>query len=228
VKSDSSLTYWCGMLWHSHIPPSTRTNRVQRSSAPVLSAAGLFVFFASACPACAQNRSDFPLSHKGSREISIRASEIVMINTGTALLSTAAVRYGLVLTDPVGKGRLCGTFEYTVDLLPMVLMTKPSLIYGAGLAPFGAKWNFFANPRLRPYGEAVFGAVYGTSHIPPGDTKFNFTVNAGVGLTLLSRGNQELTAGFDFSRLSNAYLGPYNPNLNGVAFVIEYHWLKPK
>jgi len=45
------------------------------------------------CPACAQKRSDFSLSHKDSREIGIRASETVMINKGTALLSTAAVRY---------------------------------------------------------------------------------------------------------------------------------------
>src|SRR6516165_11258436 len=133
-NDDLALGHRCGML-RPHVARFTRTNRVLRSSATVLRAAGLFLLFASACPACAQNRSDFPLSHKGSREISIRASEIVMINTGTALLSTAAVRYGLVLTDPVGKGRLCGTFEYTVDLLPMVLMTKPSLIYGAGLAP---------------------------------------------------------------------------------------------
>jgi len=91
-NDDLALGHRCGML-RPHVARFTRTNRVLRSSATVLRAAGLFLLFASVCPACALNRSDFPLSHKHSREISIRASEIVMINRGTALLSTAAVRY---------------------------------------------------------------------------------------------------------------------------------------
>lgn len=170
--------------------------------------------------------ADYPLLHKDSYEISVRFTEPVM-NGGTLLLSTAAIRYGLVLTDPIGSGWRRGTLEYTLDWLPAIVMTKPSVVYGAGVAPFGLRWNFVGKPRLRPYAELVLGGVLSTSNIPPGNTfNINFTVNAGGGLALYTRGNQMLTAGIDLSHLSNAYLGPKNPQLNGFAFVVEWHWMK--
>ena len=150
------------------------------------------------------------------------------LSTGEALLTSAAIRYGVVLTDPFGKGRLRGTFEYTIDWLPIVLMIHPSVIYGAGIAPVGFKWNFLANPRHRPYAEVDFGGVFSTHSIPPGDSTINFTTNAGGGLTLLNRGNETLSAGFNFSHLSCGFLCSRNPNLNGVSFVLEYRWLKAK
>jgi hypothetical protein len=36
-----------------------------------------------------------------------------------------------------------------------------------------------------------------------------------------------LTAGIDFSHRSNGYLA-HNPQYNGVAFVVEYHWMRLK
>ena len=80
------------------------------------------------------------------------------------------------------KGRMRGTFEYTIDWLPVVLMTRPSVIYGFGIAPVGLKWNFLANPPHRPYAEVDFGGVLSTHSIPPGDSTINFTANAGGGL----------------------------------------------
>lgn len=172
--------------------------------------------------------ADYPLLHKNSSELSVRFSECVM-HGGPALISTAAFRYGLVLTDPIGKGWKRGTLEYTLDWLPAIVLTQPTVVYGAGVAPFGIRWNFLGKPRLHPYAELVLGGVLSTSNIPPGDTlNINFTVNTGGGLTLFTYGNQMLTAGIDFSHLSNAFLGPHNPQLNGVAIVLEYHWLTLK
>ena len=193
-----------------------------------LCAAVLSLLFVSAGLACAQNISSFPLDHKDAWEISGRASEFGVINRGGALLTSAAIRVGVVLTDPFGKGRLRGTFEYTIDWLPVVLMIHPSVIYGFGIAPVGLKWNFLANPPHRPYAEVDFGGVLSTHSIPPGDSTINFTANAGGGLTLLNRGNETLSAGFNFSHLSCGFLCSRNPNLNGVSFVLEYHWLKAK
>lgn len=215
------------MLQHSHVAWFTRTKRGGQPTAATFCGAVLLLL-ANCNLVTAQTTPNFPLSHKDAWEISIRATEPVMTG-GTYLLSTAAIRYGLVLTDPFGKGPLRGTLEYTLDWLPAIVMTKPSVIYGAGVAPFGLKWNLLGKPRLRPYGELVLGGVLSTANLPPGDTiNINFTVNAGGGLTLLTHGNQALSAGIDFSHLSNGNLGPHNPQLNGIAFVVEYHWLRAK
>jgi hypothetical protein len=71
--------------------------------------------------------------------------------------------------------------------------------------------------------------VLSTSNIPPGNTlNINFTINSGLGLTVFTHGNQMRTAGLDDSHLSNRYLDATNPGLNGIAVIVEYHWLKPK
>ena len=97
----------------------------------------------------AQSPSDNPLLHKDAWEISVRFTEAYLL-PHTALLSTAAIRYGLVLSNPFGKGWGRGSFEYTVDWLPAVVLTKPKIIYCGGVAPVGVRWNVVAKPRLRP------------------------------------------------------------------------------
>ena len=187
----------------------------------------LFVTFIWGIIVFAQSPADYALFHKDASEVGVRFSEIVM-NGGTNLLSTSAVRFGLVLTDPFGRGRLRGTLEYTLDWLPAIFLTKPKTVYGAGVAPIGFRWNFLGK-RLHPYGELVLGGVLSTGNIPPGNTlNINFTINSGLGLTVLTHGNQMLTAGLDYSHLSNGNLGANNPGLNGIAVIVEYHWLKPK
>jgi hypothetical protein len=206
-----------------------RSSGAQTSCPGILFAGvSLFVTFIWGIMAFAQSPADCALFHKDASEVSVRFSEIVM-NGGTDLLSTSAVRFGLVLTDPFGPGRLRGTLEYTLDWLPAIFLTKPKTIYGAGVAPIGFRWNFLGKPRFHPYGELVLGGVLSTSNIPPGNTlNINFTINSGLGLKVFTQGNQMLTAGLDYSHLSNGNLGANNPGLNGIAVIVEYHWLKPK
>ena len=202
--------------------------RFARTKRAVQHAATALLLLATNGPVAAQTSSGYPLSHKDASEFSVRFTEDVM-HGGPALLSTAAFRYGLVLTDPLGKGWARGSLEYTMDWLPAIVLTQPKVVYGAGVAPFGIKWNVLGKPRLHPYAELALGGVLSTSNIPPGDTlNINFTIHAGGGLTLHTRGNQSLTAGIDFSHLSNGYLGNNNPEYNGVSFVLEYHWIKPR
>jgi hypothetical protein len=112
--------------------------------------------------------------------------------------------------------------EYTIDWLPVVLVIHLSVIYGFGIAPVGLKWNFLANLRHRPYAEVDFGGVLSTHSIPPGDSTINFTANAGGGLTLVNRGNETLSAGFNFSHLSCGFLCSRNPNCRARSPVCGY------
>lgn len=167
----------------------------------------LLFLFAAGRLACAQNTLPFPLDHKGAWEIAVRVSEFGVINRGGALLTTAAIRYGVVLTDPFGiSRRRHGTPEYTIDLLPLILMTRPSVIYVVGVVSLGFKWNYLANRRHRAFWEANLGLALSTHSIPPGNSTLNFTVNAGGGLTLLNRGKETLTVGFEYSHLRAAFL----------------------
>ena len=186
-----------------------------------------FLFFTWESSVRAQSFPDYPLAHKDASEVSIRLSEAAMF-PHTVLLSSGAFRLGVVVSDIFGRGWVRGTLEYTIDWLPAVVITKPAVIYCGGVAPVGVRWNILAKPCLHPYGEVVLGGVLCHGNIPPSNLNIGFTINSGVGLTLFTRGNQMLTAGLDYSHLSNADLGKPNPNYNGIAFVLEYHWLKPE
>jgi len=189
--------------------------------------AALLLALPRTCLSQTESSDDYPLLNKGASEVSVRFTEFVVFSH-PALLSTAGFRYGWVLTDPFGKGWGRGALEYTIDLLPAVVLTKPSTIYCGGIAPIGVRWNTLAKPRLRSYGEVEAGGVFCTANIPPSDLNIGFTVNTGAGLALFTRGNQMLTAGLNFSHLSDANLGNPNPNYNGISFVLEYHWLRSK
>jgi hypothetical protein len=90
-----------------------RPSGVQTSCPRILFAGvSLLVTFIWGMIAFAQSPADYALFHKDASEVSVRF-EIVM-NGGTGLLSTSAVRVGLVLTDPFGRGRHRGTLEYTL------------------------------------------------------------------------------------------------------------------
>jgi hypothetical protein len=188
----------------------------------------LLLFFVAGHPACAQGTPPFPLDHEGAWEISVRAGEFGVVNRGGELLTTTAIRYGVVLTDPFGAEHLRGTLEYTLDWMPMILMTRPSVIYGAGVLPLGFKFNYLGNPRHRPFWEGSFGGTLSSHSLPPGNSTLNLNVNAGGGLTLLNRGTEALTVSFEYSHLSCGFFCTRNPNLNGASIVLEYHWFKSK
>jgi hypothetical protein len=169
----------------------------------------------------------YALLQKGASDVSLRYTEFAVFNH-PALLSTIGVRYGKVFTVLFGKGWTRGTVEYTMDALPALILTKPALTYCGGVEPLGFRWNLKGRPRLRPYGESAAGTAFCTGNILPSTSTVGFSVHAGGGLALFTRGNQMLTAGVYYSHLSDANLKLPNPNYNGMSAVIEYHFMKPR
>jgi hypothetical protein len=112
---------------------------------------------------------DYPLVHKEASEFTLGYTEHGM-RGGPTLLSEAAFRYGIVLTDSMGKGAFRGNLEYTVDWLPAIVLTKPKVVYGAGAAPHSVCDGLPGHLRLHPYGKLVMGGVLSTGNIPPRDT----------------------------------------------------------
>jgi hypothetical protein len=82
--------------------------------------------------ASAQDPPDHPRSRKGDSEISLRGTEPVM-NGGNRALVDHSSRPGAHRL--FGKGWRRGPREYKIDWLPAIVLTKPSVVHSAGIAP---------------------------------------------------------------------------------------------
>jgi lipid A 3-O-deacylase len=128
------------------------------------------------------------------------------------------VRYGWVLTDPIGPGPLRGRFEYAVDVVPVFLLTQRNgTAYGFGVNPFALKWNFVSRQALAPYAEVGGGTLFSNTQVPPGTSRVNFTTSAAFGLHFL-HSKYNWSAEVRFMHISNAGLATPNPGINTVQF----------
>lgn len=126
------------------------------------------------------------------------------------------LRYGWVLTDPVGPGPLRGRFEYAVDVLPIFLVTQsPKNAYGFGLNPFALKWNFVTRHSVAPYIDIGGGTLFTNEQAPPGTSRVNFTTSGALGMHFL-RSKYNWSAEVRFMHISNAGLSTPNPGINTI------------
>lgn len=127
----------------------------------------------------------------------------------------AGLRYGWVLTRPVGPGFLAGRFEYAVDVVPVfVVFQSRNTAYGVGVNPLNLKWNFA--PRggsVVPYLELSGGTLFTHHEVPTGTSNVNFTSGAAFGTHFLrDKWNWSLEA--RYMHISNAGLSSPNPGIN--------------
>ena len=128
----------------------------------------------------------------------------------------AGLRYGWVLTKPIGPGFLKGRFEYAIDAVPVWLIFQPTnTAYGAGVNPLGLKWNFATRRQLAPYLEVNGGTLFTSQEVPPGTSKVNFTSAAALGVHFLG-GRHALALEARYLHISNAGLTSPNPGVNTV------------
>jgi lipid A 3-O-deacylase len=132
------------------------------------------------------------------------------------------VRYGWVLTDEVGPGRLRGRFEYAVDVVPVFLLTQQNgTAYGLGLDPVALKWNFASRRRLTPYVELGGGLLFSNTEVPPTTSRVNFTPQGAVGVHF-PRSKYNWSAEVRFMHISNAGLATPNPGINTIQVRIGF------
>ncbi len=122
------------------------------------------------------------------------------------------LRYGWVLTSPVGPGILKGRFEYAMDAVPAYLIFQPAnTAYGVGLTPLNLKWNFATRGRVAPYAELSGGVLFTTHEVPTRTSNVNFTPSAAFGTHFLKLA-WSLEA--RYLHISNAGLDRLNPGIN--------------
>jgi lipid A 3-O-deacylase len=126
------------------------------------------------------------------------------------------VRYGWVLTDPVGPGFLRGRFEYAVDVVPVFLVfQRTGTAYGFGLNPFALKWNFATHRNVAPYVDLDGGPLFTNNQTPPGTSRVNFTTSGALGVHFLQR-KYNWSAEVRYMHISNAGLATPNPGINTI------------
>jgi len=124
------------------------------------------------------------------------------------------LRYGWVLTSPVGPGFLKGRFEYAMDAVPVYLIFQPAnTAYGVGLTPLNLKWNFATRGRLAPYVELSGGVLFTTHEVPTRTSNVNFTPSAAFGTHFLGD-KLAWTLEARYLHISNAGLDRLNPGIN--------------
>jgi lipid A 3-O-deacylase len=128
----------------------------------------------------------------------------------------AGLRYGWVLTKPLGPGFLKGSFEYAIDAVPAWLIFQPvNTAYGAGLNPLNLKWNFAARGHVVPYLELSGGTLFTSHEVPSGTSSVNFTSSAAFGAHFLGE-RHALSLEARYLHISNAGLASPNPGINTV------------
>jgi len=139
------------------------------------------------------------------------------------------IRYGRILTIPRGKGWVRGALEWDFGLVPLFVVSHPQPAYGFEVDPVEFRWNFVRTGKAAPYFEMAGGIVVTNSKIPPGDTStLNIVPKIGVGWQIFTRPQRSFEVSLCAWHLSNAWIAPRNPSINGLQLTIGYHWFKPQ
>lgn len=166
--------------------------------------------FAQSAPVSGEN--ELQIWTGGGHALNGSSSDIAVWNVG--------LRYGWILTGPVGPGPLRGRFEYAVDLVPIFdLWQKNGVAYGFGLNPFALKWNFVPRHNIVPYIDLGGGTLFTSIGTPPGISRVNFTSSGALGLHFLRR-KYNWSAEVRFMHISDASLTTPNPGINTLQFRI--------
>src|SRR5262245_53226842 len=145
--------------------------------------------------------------------------------TPDAKFGNIGLRYGRVLLASKGVA-----FEWTIDAIPLALISNERLIrtsspsvftvdrktfYGWGIAPIGLKFNFRRNRRVQPFGQATGGFLYFSDQVPNINTsQFNFTFDFSGGVQVVDSNRRSFTIGYKYEHISNGYTGTYNPGVD--------------
>jgi Lipid A 3-O-deacylase (PagL) len=134
-------------------------------------------------------------------------------NTG---IWNLGLRYGWILSSPIGPGFLKGRFEYAIDAVPACLIFQTTnTAYGAGLNPLNLKWNFATPGRVMPYLELSGGTLFTTHDVPVNTSIVNFTSAAALGAHFLGE-KRAWAIEARYLHISNAGLSRLNPGINTV------------
>jgi hypothetical protein len=133
---------------------------------------------------------------------------------GDRWYAVQTVSWGRELTPDLGPGVLRGRFAWAIEATPIFAQTRPTHVYGAGVAPVLWRWNFVPRPRWSAFGELAMGGLWSSAPVPEGTKRANFTAHWGGGVRLAVAGGRSLVLGYRLQHLSNGNQLQTNPGVN--------------
>jgi hypothetical protein len=131
-------------------------------------------------------------------------------------LTTGTVQIGRVMTNQLGTGPLAGSFEFLLEVAPLILLQQPQRTFGLAASPLHMRWNF-APTGSRParlFAEASGGIFLTNKAVPLSSARFNFIDQAGFGLRIGRHPTRMWLVGYRFQHISNAGRVRPNPGVN--------------
>ncbi len=133
-------------------------------------------------------------------------------------------RWGRVLTEPHGLGRLRGSVEYAFEIVPAMVLAQDGALYGGGINPLILQFNFESSGDLSPFVQAGGGMLYMSREFPAGASRFNFTPQGGFGTYWRIDPGTSAVFGVRFHHISNSGLVIFNPGHNALYFYGGLSW----
>jgi lipid A 3-O-deacylase PagL len=142
-------------------------------------------------------------------------------------LTIGSLQVGRIMTTQRGKGAIAGSFEFLLEVDPVLLLRQPQRTFGVAASPLHMRWNFapMGSHPFQVFAEASGGIVYTNHAVPAGTTSFNFIDQAGFGLRLSRHPKRAWLLGYRFQHISNGGRVQPNPGTNfnfvygGVSFL---------
>jgi hypothetical protein len=95
--------------------------------------------------------------------------------------------------------------------------------YLGGVSPLGQRVSWRPGKRMQPYGIVNAGFLMATQSVPiVNATRFNFTVETGVGIEWFLRDRRSVAFDVRYHHTSNGGRGDNNPGIDNIAFRASY------
>jgi len=136
------------------------------------------------------------------------------------------LRYKRILTDVKGNGFWRGSLEYGAEFVPLFLIFQKDVVYGAQFSPLLMRWNFQRpGSHLVPFLEGGGGLLMTSDKVPERSSRFNFTPQAGIGLSFFNASGSGVTFQVKYMHISNGGLQKPNPGINSIQMLAGYEWI---
>ncbi len=137
-------------------------------------------------------------------------------------------RWGIILTSDLCGGPFRGNLQYSVEIVPVMIVSQNSNVYAAGFSPLQLRYNFTATRQVMPFFEIGGFALPSTEKIPEKTSHFNFLTFGGFGFHKLVGSNKSLQFGMRYQHISNAGIVDYNPGINSLFLYAGFSLFKHK
>jgi hypothetical protein len=131
------------------------------------------------------------------------------------------------------------SYQYSLQIFPMIWSNQvqeelplsqtqhleKKTVYGFGASPVGVQVNFRPESTLHPFLTFHAGAARFQHNIPfAKSSRWNFLLEAGMGIEKSTKENQSVEIGFTLHHLSNGGISGSNPGINSCILYVGFNF----